>query len=128
MNQAALKDALVRGRAFLEERFVEPERPRVAVEVRSGSVGVVRVLGEGASVALGAAALVELPPGTVVLSMSEPNVKDVPAFTRGARSVVAKVTKRASIARVSVSPARRYSPLSSSASNLACVFALAAST
>lgn len=82
MSSAALREKLARGRAYLEQRFVEPERPTVAVEVRAGSVGVVRVLGQGRELALGAAALVELPPGTVALSMTETNVKDPGAFSR----------------------------------------------
>lgn len=90
MNAAALKSTLARGRAYLEARFVEPDRPRVAVEVRAGSVGVVRVTGDGSSVALGAAALVELPPGVVALSMSETNVKDVPTFTRALATALEK--------------------------------------
>jgi hypothetical protein len=87
---AALAERLARGRAFFEARFVEPDRPRVAVEVRASSVGVVRVVGDGGSVALGAAALVELPAGAVALSMSETNVRDVPAFTRALSTALEK--------------------------------------
>ena len=82
MSAASLRERVARGRAYLEQRFMEPERPQVAIEVRAGSVGVVRVVGQGSSMALGAAALVELPAGAVTLSMTEGNVKDVPAFTR----------------------------------------------
>lgn len=90
MNGAALRERLARGRAFLEQQFVEPERPAVAVEVRAGSVGVVRVVGEGSAMALGAAALVELPPGTIALSMSESNVKDPAALGRALSSALEK--------------------------------------
>ncbi len=90
MSTAGLRERLARGRAFLEARFVEPERPSVAVEVRVGSVGVVRVTGEGASLSLGAAALVELPAGTITLSMSEPNVKDAAALGRALVSALEK--------------------------------------
>lgn len=90
MNSAALHERLARGRAFLERRFVEPERPPVAIEVRARSVGVVRVVRHGTETALGAAALVELPAGAVSLSMSEPNVKDVAAFTRTLTSALEK--------------------------------------
>jgi hypothetical protein len=82
VNAASMRERVARGRAFLEQRFVEPERPRVAIEVRASSIGVVRVVGDGAQVALGAAALVELPAGALALSMTEPNVKDAAAFTR----------------------------------------------
>ena len=47
MNAAGLRERLARGRAYLEQRFVEPERPAVAIEVRAGSIGVVRVTGQG---------------------------------------------------------------------------------
>lgn len=90
MNTAALRERVARGRAFLEQRFVEPDRPPVAIEVRAGSVGVVRVVGQGASVALGAAALVELPPGALALSMTEPNVRDAAAFQRTLTSALEK--------------------------------------
>ena len=63
MNAAALQSAVVRGRSFLERQFMDPARPQVAIEVRAGSVGVVRLVAEGKAAALGAAALVELPPG-----------------------------------------------------------------
>lgn len=109
MNAAALRETLGRSRAYLEERFLEPERPQVAVEVRAGSVGVVRVVGEGASLALGAAALVELPAGTLALSMSEPNVRDVAAFTRALRSALEKagVSGRTRVALVLPDPVAR---------------------
>jgi Tfp pilus assembly PilM family ATPase len=87
---AALRERIARGRAFLEQRYVEPERPQVAVEVRASSVGVVRVVGEPSALALGAAALVELPAGTVALSMTESNVKDGPAFARALVSALEK--------------------------------------
>ncbi len=90
MNAAGLRERLARGRAYLEQRFVEPERPAVAIEVRAGSIGVVRVTGQGGQIALGAAALVELPPGVVTLSMTETNVKDVPTFTRTLGSALEK--------------------------------------
>lgn len=91
MNAAALREKVARGRAYLEQRFVEPERPSVAIEVRAGSLGVVRVVGQGGEKALGAAALVELPAGAVALSMTESNVKDPAAFTRTLKSALEKV-------------------------------------
>jgi hypothetical protein len=90
VNSAVLRERLARGRAYLEQRFVEPERPAVAVEVRARSVGVVRVVRQGGETALGAAALVELPAGVVSLSMTEPNVKDAATFTRALQSALEK--------------------------------------
>ncbi|HET9315617.1 MAG TPA: hypothetical protein VFQ51_08505 [Vicinamibacteria bacterium] len=90
MNAAVLRERLARGRAYLEQRFVEPERPPVAVEVRERSIGVVRVVRHRGDVSLGAAALVELPPGVVGLSMTEPNIKDAAAFTRTLQSALEK--------------------------------------
>lgn len=85
---AALSPLLARGRSFWERHFVEPDRPAVAIEVRAGSVGVVRLVPSGGGVALGAAALVELPPETLALSMTEPNLKDEAAFARTLRSAL----------------------------------------
>jgi hypothetical protein len=89
-SSPALRERLARGRAYLEQRFVEPERPPVAIEVRVGSVGVVRVVRQGGETVLGAAALVELPAGAVALSMTEPNIKDLAAFTRALTSALEK--------------------------------------
>jgi hypothetical protein len=88
MNAGALAPALARGRRLWERYFVEPDRPAVAVEVRAGSLGVVRLAASGGGLALGAAALVELPPGTLALSMTEPNIKDEAAFGRTLRSAL----------------------------------------
>lgn len=88
MNAASLRQAATQARAWLDQRFVEPPRPQVAIEVRAGSLGVVRLTREGGAAALGAAALVELPPGTLALSMAEPNVKDAEAFGRSLRQVL----------------------------------------
>ena len=90
MNAAVMRERLARGRAYLEQRFVEPERPPVAIEVRARSVGVVRVVRQGAETVLGAAALVELPAGVVNLSMTETNVKDAATFTRTLQSALEK--------------------------------------
>ncbi len=106
---AALAPLLARGRSFWERHFVEPDRPAVAIEVRAGSVGVVRLVTAGGGVALGAAALVELPPGAVVLSLTEPNVKDAAAFAQTLRSALerAGVPSGARVALVLPDPVAR---------------------
>jgi hypothetical protein len=106
---SGLAPLLSRGRSFWERHFVEPDRPAVAVEVRAGSVGVVRLVTAGGAMALGAAALVELPPGALVLSMTEPNLKDEAAFGRTLRSALdrAGVPAGARIALVLPDPVAR---------------------
>ncbi|MET0551571.1 MAG: hypothetical protein ABW221_00940 [Vicinamibacteria bacterium] len=109
MSTAGIGPLVARGRAFWDRHFVEPDRPAVAVEVRAGSVGVVRLTRSGAGVALGAAALVELPPGALSLSMSEPNLKDEAAFGRTLRSALdrAGVPSGARVALVLPEPVAR---------------------
>jgi type IV pilus assembly protein PilM len=106
---SGLAPLLARGRSFWERHFVEPDRPAVAIEVRAGSVGVVRLVTAGGVVALGAAALVELPPGTLALSMTEPNLKDEGAFGRTLRSALerAGVPSGARVALVVPDPVAR---------------------
>jgi hypothetical protein len=66
----------------LSRWLLEPERPTVALEVRPGSLGVASLNRSGKSVALGAAASMELPEGVVQLSLTQPNVADPEAFGR----------------------------------------------
>jgi hypothetical protein len=85
VSQAALPE---RGRTWLHRRFVDPERPLVAIEVRASSVGVLRVRRDRRRLAVGAAAVLELPPGTLALSLTQPNIADQARFgqaLRGAR-------------------------------------------
>jgi hypothetical protein len=109
VSTATLAPLLARGRSFWERHFVEPDRPAVAVEVRAGSIGVVRLTRSGAAVALGAAALVELPAGALVLSMTEPNLRDEAAFGRTLRSALdrAGVVSGARVALVLPDPVAR---------------------
>jgi len=105
----ALPPLLARGRSFWERHFVEPDRPAVAIEVRAGSVGVVRLVKSGTGVALGAAALVELPAGALKVSMTEPNLKDEAAFAQTLRSALdrAGVPSGARVALVLPDPVAR---------------------
>jgi hypothetical protein len=84
-----LASAAQRGTAWLRRRLRDPETPLIAVEVRPGSVGVVRMAraGRGRTV-LGAAASVDLPEGCVKLSMMQPNIVDVQTFKQALRAVL----------------------------------------
>ena len=59
-----------------------------AVEVRARSLGVVRLARDGRRVSLAAAASLDLPPGAVRLSMTQPNLADPRAFQETLRSVL----------------------------------------
>jgi len=86
-------DLLVRLRS-LAGRIVAPERPVVAVEVRQGTLGIVRLGRHGGRPALGTAAVLELPPGTVVTSLTEPNVRDSETFSRVLETLMERVGLR----------------------------------
>jgi Tfp pilus assembly PilM family ATPase len=59
-----------------------------AVEVRSRSIGVVRLAREGRRLSLAAAASLDLPEGAVRLSMTQPNVADATAFRETLRAAL----------------------------------------
>jgi type IV pilus assembly protein PilM len=75
----------------LRAALLEPEAPLSAFEVRTGSVGVVRLGREGGGVALRAAASLELPEGCLALSVSEANVKSPEAFQAAIASLAERV-------------------------------------
>ena len=77
---SARPGALARSSDWVRRRFTEPERPFVAIEVRAGAVGVVRVRRERGRLAVASAAAMELPPGTLALSLTQPNVLDAARF------------------------------------------------
>jgi hypothetical protein len=68
--------------------LVEPARAQVAVEVRPGGVGVVRLRREGRSTVLATAASVDVPPDVVRPSLTQPNLADVDAFRRALRGAL----------------------------------------
>ncbi len=72
----------------LRRLFLDPEPPLVAVEVRSGSIGVMRLVSRRGALRFGAAASLELPVGALRLSMTEPNLQDAGAFRRTLRAVL----------------------------------------
>ncbi len=69
-----------RGRGWIQRQFLEPDRPSVAIEVRASSVGVLRVRRDRRRLVVSAAAVMELPAGTLSLSLTQPNILDVPRF------------------------------------------------
>jgi Tfp pilus assembly PilM family ATPase len=60
--------------------LLQPEYPELAVEVRPGAVAAVRLSREGGRLALGAAAVVDLPDGALDVSLTRPNIVDAEAF------------------------------------------------
>jgi Tfp pilus assembly PilM family ATPase len=79
---------VARARQWLARALLEPEYPAVAVEVRPGAVAAVRLTREGGRLALGAAGLVELAPGTLEASLTQPNVRDRAAFEGALRTAL----------------------------------------
>ena len=77
-----------RGLGWMRRQFVEPDRPLVAVEVRASSMGVLRLRKEKGRLQVAAAASLELAPGTLSLSLTQPNVLDVPAFRQALRGAL----------------------------------------
>jgi hypothetical protein len=74
--------------ASLRRRFAEPERPTVAIEVRAGAVGVVRVRRDKGRLAVAAATAMDLPPDTLSLSLTQPNVTDAARFAQALRGAL----------------------------------------
>jgi hypothetical protein len=110
---AALAQAAARGTSWLRRRLRDPERPLVAIEVRTRSVGVVRMAREGGRTVLGAAAFLELPEGCVKLSMTQPNLVDPGTFKTTLRAVLerAGVLDGGKVALVLPDPVARVSLL-----------------
>jgi len=81
---------LRKGWGLVRRALLDPPSPHAAIEVRPGAVAAVRLQAQGGKSTLAAAALVEIPPGTLAVSMMEPNIKDPAAFRQALRSVVEK--------------------------------------
>ena len=79
-GHAAAPGQATRGLAWVRRQFVAPDRPTVAIEVRASSVGVLRVRRDKRRLVVGAAAAMELPPGTLSLSLTQPNIVDGERF------------------------------------------------
>jgi len=81
------KGAFPRSGAFLRRRrdqlrhlVADPDYPVTAIEVRPGFLGVVRLVRERRGWAIGGASSVQLEPGVLRVSMSEPNILDGQGF------------------------------------------------
>jgi Tfp pilus assembly PilM family ATPase len=68
--------------------LLEPEYPLVAVEVRPRAVAAVRLVHEGRRLALGAATVVDLPEGTLDISLTRPNIVDPGGFAGSLRQAL----------------------------------------
>jgi hypothetical protein len=68
------------GRAWLRRRFVEPEPPAAAIEVRGRGVSALRLERRGGRTELAAAAAFELEASALRLSLHEPNLLQPDAF------------------------------------------------
>jgi type IV pilus assembly protein PilM len=66
----------------LRRSLLEPEPPLAAIEVRASAVSAIRIGRERQQLVLGGAACFELPPDTLRLSSTEPNVRDAEALRR----------------------------------------------
>jgi hypothetical protein len=86
-----LAGALRRAGRWAARTLVEPALPLLAVEVRPRALAAVRLAREGGALSLGAAATVELPPGTLDASLSRANVADAEAFGAALRAVLERV-------------------------------------
>lgn len=88
-----LQAPLARGAEWIRRALLEPDYPTTAIEVRARSVGVVRLARERGRLALASASCLELPAGTVKLSMTEPNIADPTAF----RAALGSALERAGV-------------------------------
>jgi hypothetical protein len=77
-----------RGAGWFRRRFLDPEYPLTAIEVRPRGVGVVRFTRSVRGLQLAAASSIDLPPGTLKLSVAEPNVADPAAFRQALHAVL----------------------------------------
>jgi len=77
---ASRGDAVRRAGRWLSRVLLEPEYPEVAVEVRPGAIAAVRLSREAGRLSLGAAAVVDLPDGTLDVSLTRGNITDPAAF------------------------------------------------
>jgi Tfp pilus assembly PilM family ATPase len=87
-RRGGLRVAYGRFRHWLSRTLLEPEYPLVAVEVRPRAVAAVRLAREGGRVTLGGAAAVDLPEGTLDLSLTRPNVVDGDGFRAALRGAL----------------------------------------
>jgi len=85
------RGSLTRAGRWLSRTLLEPEYPLLAVEVRPAAVAAVRLAREGGRLALGAAGVVDLDPGTIDATLTRPNILDRDAFLTAVRSALERV-------------------------------------
>jgi Tfp pilus assembly PilM family ATPase len=78
-------------RGWFGRTFLDPEAPNVGIELRTRSVGVVRTTNQGGQPTFVAAAVLDLPPGVIKLSMTENNVIDPAALGRVLKAALERV-------------------------------------
>jgi hypothetical protein len=88
---AGLRAGFRRVGRWLSRTLREPEYPLVAIEVRPRAVAAVRLVREGGHVALGGAAVVEVPEGVLEVSLTRPNIVDSQAFSAVLQTAVERV-------------------------------------
>jgi hypothetical protein len=86
-----LAAALGRGGEWFSQALLRPDCPLLSLEVRPGSIGAIRFRREGRALALETAASLELPEGTLRLSLSETNVVDGEGFRRSLGALIERV-------------------------------------
>lgn len=91
MRGAGLVGGLRRAGRWAARTLVEPALPLVAVEVRPRALAAVRLARDGGTLSLGAAATVELAPGTLDVCLARANVSDGEAFRAALRAVLERV-------------------------------------
>jgi hypothetical protein len=91
VSSAGLAAGLGRAADWLTRALVDPPLPLVAVEVRPRAVAAVRLARDGSRLSLGAAASVELPDGTLDVSLAKPNVRSADALRAGLQTALERV-------------------------------------
>jgi hypothetical protein len=82
---------LGRAAGWIRRTLVDPPLPLVAVEVRPRAVAAVRLAHEGRGLSLAAAASVELPEGTLEVSLAKANVRSPEALRAALRAALERV-------------------------------------
>lgn len=86
----SMVDAAARAGRWLARQLRDPERPLIGIEVRQGSIGVVRAKREGGRLAFAAGASLELPKGSLEVSITQANILDPKAFEETLKAVLTR--------------------------------------
>lgn len=91
MSPGSVGAGLGRAAGWIARSLVDPPLPLLAVEVRPRAVAAVRLAREGRRLSLGAAAAVDLPEGTLEVSLAKANVRSADALRAALRSALERV-------------------------------------